>query len=216
MTKFLTVQNSYHDVQISLSHGPAIIDQARASKIDASKSLTPMIGELLEKNQEHLSSLKFIAANYGPGPFTTLRTVLATVNGLGFATDLPLIGVDALDAMIFEHQKSTAIPFAVLLNAFNQDVYFAIADADRRQRGCKNGQLLITELAEQFAHGPINFTGNGTELHKEFIHATFGPRAIMHEPIAESPSIETIALLALKKWERQDGLETQLLPLYMK
>jgi tRNA threonylcarbamoyl adenosine modification protein YeaZ len=216
MTNFITVQNSYHDVQISLSQDSITIDQACASKIDASKMLAPMIGAMPQKNQKDFSSLKFIAANYGPGPFTTLRTVLATVNGLGFATGLPLIGIDALDAMIFEHQKSTSGPLVVLLNAFNQDVYFAIAHGGQIERGCKKGQLLIIELAEKFPQEAIRFTGNGSALHKEFIQSIFGPRAIIAEPITESPSIETIAQLALAKWQRQDGLETQLLPVYMK
>lgn len=216
MINFLTIQNTYHEVQICLSQNNQILDQTKASKIEASKMLAPLIGALLEKNDKNFSALKFIAANYGPGPFTTLRTVLATVNGLSFAAHLPLIGINALDALLYEHPQVDGIPVVVLLNAFNQDVYFAIKDGDKVQQGCKKAQLLITELAEQFEKTPLRFVGNGTELHKEFILNTFGPQALIHEPIAESPSIKTIAQMALEKWEREEGISDQLLPVYLK
>ena len=110
MTKFLAIQNSYHDIQIALFDPTSltelgrigVLDSLCASKIEASKMLAPLVGQLLTQNSLALSDLKFIAANRGPGPFTTLRTVLASVNGLAFATKLPLIGVDSLDAMLHE------------------------------------------------------------------------------------------------------------------
>ncbi len=221
MINFLTVQNTYHDIQITLCHGYKIIDRANANKIEASKSLTPLIARMLEKNQEDLSSLKFIAANIGPGPFTTLRTVLASVNGLAFATDVPLIGVDSLDALVHEFKSVRPevlrdIPLVALLNAFNQDVYFAISDENQTQRGCMKAQTLIIELVERFPHDPIQFVGNGTALHKDLIMQTFGARAIIHEPIVEVPAIETIAHMALEKWEKKEGLVEQLLPIYLK
>jgi len=232
MTRFLTIQNSYTDIQLALFEGTKIVDSTSANKIAASRMLIPLAASLLSKNQIPLSQLKFIAANMGPGPFTTLRAVLASVNGLAFATGLPLIGVDALDAMASEslnklklsdpvrsealrdHPERT--PFIALLNAFSQDVYFAISHNNQTHRGCQKIQTLISELAITIPTGPLQFVGNGTSLHKDLIIQTFGARALISDPILEAPSIETVGLMALDKWQRQEDLVGQLMPIYLK
>jgi tRNA threonylcarbamoyl adenosine modification protein YeaZ len=236
MTSFLTIQNTYQDIQLALFQGTQIVATASANKIAASKMLIPLAASLLSKNNTQLSELKFIAAGIGPGPYTTLRTVLASTNGLSFATHVPLIGIDALDAMIQENNTAANIPLVVLLNAFNQDVYFATQSAPSEiQKGCMNIKALLAHLAQTYPENPpstmlpgfaqgyaghsttgIQFVGNGTALHKELIIETFGSRAVITNPIPEAPSIEAVGLMALAKWERQEGLAEQLMPIYLK
>jgi tRNA threonylcarbamoyl adenosine modification protein YeaZ len=217
MTSFLTIQNTYHDIQLALFQGSQIVTTASANKIAASRMLIPLAASLLSKNNLSPSELKFIAANVGPGPYTTLRTVLASANGLNFATHVPLIGIDALDAMLKENSSTTNIPLVVLLNAFNQDVYFATQSADGEiQKGCMNINALLAHLAQTTPENSIRFVGNGTTLHKDLILGTFSSRAVIADPIPEAPSIETIGLMALAKWDRQEGLMKQLMPVYLK
>lgn len=216
MTKFLAIQNSYHDIQIALFENAHIIDARQTDKIQASKMLIPLFNDLLDKNSLALSQLNFIAANIGPGPYTTLRTVLASVNGLSFATQLPLIGVDSLDAMVHEYQTSDS-SLIVLLNAFNQDVYFAIRSPnDEIQKGCMSINSFLAHIAQTIPHETLRFVGNGTSMHQDVIQNTFGPRALLTDPIPEGPSIEVIGALALEKGERSEGLERQLMPIYLK
>lgn len=217
MTSFLTIQNTYHDIQLALFQGPQIVATANANKIAASRMLIPLASSILSKNNTPLSELKFIAANLGPGPYTTLRTVLTSVNGLNFATHVRLIGIDALDAMLQENSPAAKMPMVVLLNAFNQDVYFATQSAPGEiQKGCMNIKALLAHLAHISPENPIQFVGNGTALHKDLIVDTFGSRTVITDPITEAPSIETIGLMALAKWDRQEGLASQLMPVYLK
>ena len=217
MTSFLTIQNTYHDIQLALFQGSKIVATTSANKIAASRMLIPLAASLLSKNNTPLSELKFIAANIGPGPYTTLRTVLASANGLSFATHVPLIGIDALEAMIQENNPAAPMPLVVLLNAFNQDVYFAIQLAPGEiQKGCMNIKALLSHLAQTIPEDEIKFVGNGTTLHKDLILETFGSPAVITDPIPEAPSIETIGLMALAKWDRQEGLMEQLMPVYLK
>lgn len=215
MTKFITIQNSYHDVQLALFQDSKILDSLRASKIEASKMLIPLTSQLVQKNSLVLSDLKFIAANRGPGPFTTLRTVLASVNGLAFATKTPLIGIDSLSSFAKAIEDRDAI-LVVLLNAFNQDVYFLVQNKLETHRGCQKIQTFITELVTTIPNGPIKFVGNGALMHKDLIVSIFGERALFDDPIPEGPSIETIGLMALAKWHRQEDLVGQLMPVYLK
>jgi len=217
MTSFLTIQNTYHDIQLALFQGSKIVATTSANKIAPSRMLIPLAASLLSKNGTQLSELKFIAANVGPGPYTTLRTVLASANGLNFATHVPLIGIDALEAMIQENSPAPTMPLVVLLNAFNQDVYFATQSAPGDiQKGCMNIKALLSHLAQTIPEDEIKFVGNGTTLHKDLILETFGSRAVITDPIPEAPSIETIGLMALAKWDRQEGLTSQLMPVYLK
>ena len=46
-----------------------------------------------------LGDVTLLAVGLGPGPFTGLRVGLATIEGLAFATGLPVVGVSGLDAL---------------------------------------------------------------------------------------------------------------------
>jgi len=98
MAYFLGLQNTYDSVELGLfSEKPHLIDAHSLPKTQASSELILALAQFLQKHQLHFAQLPFIVVNQGPGPFTTLRTVIATANGLSFASAIPLIGVDALE-----------------------------------------------------------------------------------------------------------------------
>ncbi len=99
MNFFLALQNTYDHVEVGLfSRTPQLVSSYSIAKMEASRSLIPSLERFLQEQQLHLKDFPFLVVNQGPGPFTTLRTVIATANGLSFATGIPLIGVDALEA----------------------------------------------------------------------------------------------------------------------
>src|SRR5687767_3976293 len=115
MTYFLALQNTYQNVEIALFKDSQILASTTLSKLQASSHSMPAIQELLKTNNLTLKDLSFIGASQGPGPFTTLRVVIATVNGISFSTGIPLIGVDGLDTFLDE-QKDSRYPVVALLN----------------------------------------------------------------------------------------------------
>src|SRR5688572_29545137 len=98
MTIFLALQNTYHLIEVAVCNEDSIIESVTIDKVHASKELLPIINKLLMRHNFTLQSLSFLTINQGPGPFTTLRVVITTANGISFATGLPLIGVDGLIA----------------------------------------------------------------------------------------------------------------------
>ena len=56
-----------------------------------SQTLLPMLDEIVKMTETDLNSIDAIAVAKGPGSFTGLRIGSATVKGLGFALDKPLI-----------------------------------------------------------------------------------------------------------------------------
>jgi len=195
-----------------------MVARTTINKINASAHCIPAIDTLLKEHNITLADLSCIVANCGPGPFTTLRVVLTTVNGIQAASSLPLIGIDSLDALIQEY-SNPAYPLTVaLLNAFNHDVYYAIAHTPTRTitKGCQNNTDFITHLAQTYPEQPIQFVGNGVMLHREFIKNMFGTYAYIPTPLPETCSLEQIARMGLAAWEQGKSQTTPLVPHYLK
>ena len=103
-----------------------------------------------------------------------------------------------------------------MLNAFNNDVYFAIqSNASPLQIGCKNIELFLQELKKIMPNQEIRFIGNGAELFKEQIINYFGT-AYIPDPLPLYTSLRQIALTALQQWQQKKNIVKQVLPLYLK
>lgn len=215
-TYFLSMQSTYQDVEVALFHDQNLLEHTRITKTKSSADLMPAILNLLQKHALSFAALSFIAVNQGPGPFTTLRVVIATANGISFATKLPLVGVDGLDAILKE-QFSQEHPITVaLLNAFNNDAYFGIDTGTAQEIGSSNIDQFLSTLISRYPEQRIRFIGNGVSLFKPKIEQLFGTRALIAQPIPEYCSLNMISTLALDKWKQREGLQNQLLPLYLK
>jgi tRNA threonylcarbamoyl adenosine modification protein YeaZ len=213
---FLAIQNTYDHVEVGLfSFGLETIARISITKIDASKKLIPVIAECLQEQSKKLSDLPFIVVNQGPGPFTTLRTVITTANGLSFATGIPLIGVDALAAMASAWQDNRYAITVIMLNAFAFDVYVLI---EKNGAVIFNGYKNIDQLLHELKQEPktIRCIGNGADLYREKIKAILGSKVFIPEPNPAYCSLEQIARIGYQKWHAGNRGTNQLLPLYLK
>ncbi len=210
--KFIAIQNTYDQIEIALYDDTRCLDLQIRDKLVASKEFVDTLANLLSSHQLAFSSIPFIAVNQGPGPFTTLRVIIASVNGLSFATKIPLVGIDGLNAFYEQSKNSTYPNTVVLLNAFNNDVYFAT----HAENGYKNISTLLDELVARIPSEPIRFVGNGSALHRDLILETFGSRAHIPDPLPLYCSIEQIAKQGLAQWNAQKNVSYQLMPLYLK
>ena len=84
----------------------ALADQAEVLEIVALNPLQPVatrvpgdLMDLLERHGVALPRIDLFAVATGPGSFTGLRIGIATMQGLAFARQRPLIGVSAFDAL---------------------------------------------------------------------------------------------------------------------
>jgi tRNA threonylcarbamoyl adenosine modification protein YeaZ len=214
---FIAIQATYEGINLALCKVDTVLEQLFISKFDASRLVLVVLEQLLRNQGITLAVVEFIVVNRGPGPFTTLRTVLATVNGLAFASGTPLVGVDGILTLAAAYQKERGGIVVALLNAFNQDVYYAIAQQDTIiEVGCKNGLVLMQQLSVQFSDSAITFVGNGVQLVQAEIKGTFGSRAILVPPTVHTASIEQIAAQGVQQWRDKQNVEACLMPLYLK
>lgn len=216
MNYFLVLQNNYHMVEIGLfTDTNPLLDLVSINKTDASKDLIPVLDQFLEKHNLLLAHIACTVVNQGPGPFTTLRVVITTANGLSFASGIPLIGVDALEAMHAKWHNHKYPYTIVMFNAFAGDVYVAIGlDGKIIFKGYQPIDQLLAKL--QNINKPMYFIGNGVALYRDNIQHILHERAIMHDPNPDYCSLETVGLMGYKKWQAGDRGTSQLLPLYLK
>jgi tRNA threonylcarbamoyl adenosine modification protein YeaZ len=89
--------------------------------------LAPGIEDLLSEAGVTGQDIDAIVTGVGPGPFTGLRSGIATARTLAFVWDKPLYGLMSLDAVALEVAESTdaAAEFLVVTDARRKEVYWA-------------------------------------------------------------------------------------------
>ncbi len=214
MTIYLALQSTYTAIEIGLFNDKSIIKTITIDKFKASATLIPEINVLLDSNSYTLSDLSFIAVNQGPAPFTTLRVTIATANGISFASQIPLIGIDALHSLLsMEYAYPTTV---VMLNAFNNDVYVGMKQNSSIETGCYKAAHFLSNLAAKKSDEPIEFIGNAVSLYESTIQELLSKRAIINHPIIEYTPLETIAHTGFERWQAKERIAHQLFPLYLK
>jgi tRNA threonylcarbamoyladenosine biosynthesis protein TsaB len=217
MDIFLAIQHTYDGIEFALFRGQAILEQQALSKFHASAQLIPTLSAMLERHGITLSDLVFIAAHQGPGPFTTLRVVIATINGIAFAHNTPLVGVNGLEAFLREYADPLGKRTICMLNAFNHDVYYAYYDENHNlMTGAANGEQFLQNMATLWANQKLHFIGNAVATHRTAIESLFADRALIPALIPGTCSVDQIGLMGYAQWQRQDNVTHQLIPHYLK
>ncbi len=215
MNLFLIFHSTYQAVYIGLAVDSTIIAHVGIPKEQASSRLLVAVDRLLYDNGYTKDAIAYIVANQGPAPFTTLRTVLSTVNGIAFATGIPLIGVNALIAFA-EPLDHASI---VMLNACNKAVYYAIKRSDNGalETGCEPIEKFAAKIFAEFAGKPVHYFGNGVAPYREYLEKTMALTLDADFPEKDYATLEDIFRHGYKEYEKHEVHSTQYLePVYLK
>lgn len=216
MAYYLAIQNTYTSMQLAIYKDKALCASAELDKTKASKDCIIVLKELLKTSAIHFEDLAFIVANQGPGPFTTLRVVISTINGLSFASKKPLIGINAIEAFLKEYQQQQYENKVVLLNAFGDDLYYGIQSDNSLDIGCASTESVLLQINQKISQNPILFLGNGIKHCQQALQTTFGNRAHFLDPNPETVSLQQIAQMGFEKWQKREDISFQLQPHYFK
>lgn len=178
--------------------------------IDTSRQLALQLPgalrDILDLSAVALDEIDAFAVATGPGSFTGLRIGIATMQGLAFGTEKPLIGISGFAAL-----RAVAGPaflgsrIATWVDAWRGDVYATLFE-DGRQAGepvvAKPADLLEAML-ESRAPNPearlmandVLFIGDGAETYRDLIVSRLGHAARIADP-AMPRLAAVIAILA--------------------
>ena len=113
MANLLAIEAASDSCSVALHIDDRVIERTEAAPRMHSRLLYPMLNEIMGEAGIIPKQLDAVAFGKGPGSFTGLRIAAATAQGIGFACDLPLIGISTLQAMAqqanFEHHAQQAL-----------------------------------------------------------------------------------------------------------
>jgi len=104
----------------------------------------------------------------GPGSFTGLRVGLSTVQGLALAASRPCVGLSSLEALA-ALARGSAPTIVALVDAFRDEVYSGVYEADGRPRG--EPRVGPVEAVLPGLAGRVAFVGDGAHRFRARIEA---------------------------------------------
>jgi tRNA threonylcarbamoyladenosine biosynthesis protein TsaB len=99
MANFLAIEAASDSCSVALNCNGTLLSRVEAAPRMHSRLLYPMLNELMSEANIRPNQLDAVVFGKGPGSFTGLRIAASTAQGIGFACDIPLIGVSTLQAM---------------------------------------------------------------------------------------------------------------------
>jgi len=131
-----------------------------------SSLLPSIIKELIENIGINLQDVQAIALAAGPGSYTGLRIGTATVKGLCFALNIPLIALDTLDSLTEQVSWIRQVGEYVLcpmLDARRMEVYCKLISADGDILWNTNPVVVDTTTFVEYKNKHLLLYGNGAE-----------------------------------------------------
>jgi tRNA threonylcarbamoyladenosine biosynthesis protein TsaB len=168
-----------------------------------SSFLTVLIEQALYFSGITMQDIKAVAVSSGPGSYTGLRIGVSASKGFCYALQIPLISVNALEAMSWEvisyYPQHEEIILCPMIDARRMEVYTALYDI--KGTCLKNTHPLIVE-ENSFDFEPtkkIIFFGNGASKCKKVLKNN---NFYFLENI--NPTAKWVGNIALKKFQKQD------------
>ena len=164
--KILALESSAVSASVALTEDEKLVAQSfQNCGLTHSRTLLPMVENLLANCGVSLADVDAIAVAHGPGSFTGVRIGVATVKGLALGADKPCLGVSTLEAMAWG-ARALGGDLCCVMDARAGQVYnalFTVEDGSVR-RLCDDRAIKLTELAEEIGEAPYFLVGDGADL----------------------------------------------------
>lgn len=148
----LALESSAAACSAALCRDGALLAQSfQCSGLTHSRTLLPMVNDLLKNCGQSLDDVDVIAVAAGPGSFTGLRIGVSTAKGLAWAQDKPCAPCSTLESMAWPlaHMENRLIVCA--MDARRKQVYNALflARGDSLERLTPDRAISLAELGEE-------------------------------------------------------------------
>jgi tRNA threonylcarbamoyl adenosine modification protein YeaZ len=213
----LAIDTSFNIVSIALSHkGEILALLTWQTKQNHTIELLPSLVCLLQQADVGLGSIEAIVVAKGPGSFNGLRVGMSTAKGLAFTLNVPLLGVNTLEAEAYPF-AFTGLPLRPIHKAGRQEIATALYRQRDNEWQCLEAANLATiEALWCRTRQKTLFCGEIPADLARQIQQNLRRRAI----ISQSSSLYRLNSLAALGWRKlsegeHDNLVT-LQPLYLR
>ena len=149
----LALESSAKAASVALMEDDKLIAQySQCSGLTHSRTLLPMVDDMLKNTENTIAGVDLIAVAHGPGSFTGIRIGVSTVKGLAWASDKRCVGVSTLEAMAWHGVPAGGIICPVM--DAQGDSPFGACRGDTRQKcfPCRRWGVHCKRLYEKRRH----------------------------------------------------------------
>ena len=212
----LALESSAKAASVALMQDAELLAQySQCSGLTHSRTLLPMVEDMLKNTDKKLADVDFIAVAHGPGSFTGIRIGVSTVKGLAWASDKKCVGVSTLAAMAW-HGAAAGGLVCPVMDARRSQVYnalFEIKDG-APERMCRDRAIALSELAAELRgyDREVLLVGDGARLSFDYLTAEgiscrIAPQNLLYQ------SAWGVGMEALRI---EPGTADDLLPVYLR
>jgi len=213
----LAIDTSSNIVSVAVSHkGEILASLTWRTTRNHTIELLPNLVCLLQQAKVELGSIEAIVVAKGPGSFNGLRVGISTAKGLAFVLNIPLLGVNTLEAEAYTF-AFTGLPLRPIHKAGREEIATALYRQKDNGWQCLEAENLTTikSLCRRIKQKTLFCGEIPADIISE-IQQKLGKRAIISQ--SNSPSrTSSLAILGWRKLSRgewDDPLTLQ--PLYLR
>ncbi len=166
--KILAVDSSAKSASVAVAENGRLISECFVNNaLTHSRTLMPMVENVLFQADLTLKDIDAICVNVGPGSFTGVRIGVAAVKGLALCDNIPCAGVSTLESIAYNFADEECIVCAAMDARCNQ-VYTALfrCAGGEVTRICEDKAISVDELGAELSqyNEKIYLAGDGAEI----------------------------------------------------
>jgi len=213
--KILAIETSGAACSVALLMNNQFTQIHKIAPAEQAQLVLSIIDEILQQHHITLKDLDTLAFGCGPGSFTGVRIATSVIQGLSYATELPVIPISSLAALAQTVCADLGWKqIAVAVDARMNEIYWAGYQV--------NSQGLVELVGKEVLSVPENLilpseikwygAGNGWEVYAEKM--PFQPLA---RDVICLPTAKAVIQLAIPKFERQEWVRAvDVVPVYLR
>jgi tRNA threonylcarbamoyl adenosine modification protein YeaZ len=213
----LAIDTSSNIVSVALSHrGEILASLTWQTTQNHTIELLPNLVCLLQQAKVELGSVEAIIVARGPGSFNGLRVGISTAKGLASAINIPLLGVNTLEAEAYPF-AFTGLPLRPVHKAGREEIATALYRQKDNEWQCLEAENLTTvkTLCRRIKQKTLFCGEIPADIIKE-MQQNLGKRAIISRSnsLSRARSLAILGWRKLSKGEQDDPVTLQ--PLYLR
>lgn len=197
--------------------GELIGEYIQSSGLTHSRTLLPMVEDLLRNTETTLAEVDAVAVSVGPGSFTGVRIGVSTVKGLCWGASKPAVGVSTLAAMAWNGScRGEGALVCCCMDARRGQIYNALFEIRGGVpiRLCEDRAVPLADLEQDIISGKkVPFiVGDGGALCYNYLSERGLPCALAPEPLL----YQSAWGVCMEARDREPQGAEALLPVYLR